>query len=215
MEECHDSTAGKDRSREHRAGDDQGGTTVQVTKPEQARSAVIERAPRALTTPEWSTPFSAMRRMMDDMERLLSGFSFGIPSLSSALSPFETTSQWVPAIETFERDGNLVLRTDLPGLRREDVHVEILGDELVVSGERKEETEETRAGRRYSERRYGSFERRIALPVGVDTKSIDASFDSGVLEISVAAPPGRESRKIEVKSRSTGQESGEQKGSIH
>ncbi|HVJ89325.1 MAG TPA: Hsp20/alpha crystallin family protein [Labilithrix sp.] len=167
---------------------------------------------------EFTSPFVAMRRMMENVDRLLSGFGFGLPSLFTAPATAMPLGMigggpWVPAIEAFEREGKLVLSTDLPGLRREDVHVEVAGDELIVSGERKQEEKRTAGGRAYSERRYGSFERRITLPKGVDPKSIEASFDNGVLEISLAVP-GQESRKIEVKSGTKKKEKGEG-GEVH
>jgi HSP20 family protein len=202
-------TTSQEKEREQEA------KSIQVSKPQET-ARVPQGVPRsALAPPEWSSPFGAMRRLMEDMDRLFSGF--GMPSLfGPTVRPLEVTGPgfWVPAIESFERNGKLVLHTDLPGLRREDIHVEVVGNELVVSGERKEEERETRGGRHYSERRYGAFERRITLPAGLAPESIDASFDNGVLEISLPIP-GRESRRIEIKSPSKTAEESEQAGAVH
>jgi HSP20 family protein len=173
---------------------------VEVAKPESEIVKPEQKQRGSMTTAERTSPFGALGRFMADMDRL---FGFGVPSLSQ----FKQEA-WIPAIETFERDGNLVLRTELPGLRREDVQVEVLGDELVISGERKQEEDETRGGRRYSERRYGSFERRLTLPANIDPASIDASFENGVLEVSVKVPEERGGRKIEVRSGSKKSEPG-------
>ncbi|OJY18258.1 MAG: hypothetical protein BGO98_31340 [Myxococcales bacterium 68-20] len=192
-------------------------TSVQVAQPEEQGKTALERAPRGgLATSEWASPFATMRRLMNDMDRFLSGVGFGpSSSLFAPITPFEMARDvWMPAIETFERGGKLVLRTDLPGLRREDVNVEIVGNELVVSGERKQEAERTVGGRLYSERRYGTFERRLTLPEGINPERIEASFDNGVLEISLAIP-GRESRKIEIKSGVAKTGEGSQGGDVH
>ncbi len=154
-------------------------------------------------------PLSAFRRFMDDMDRLFSGFGFGSPSIPSiggigALDLFG--GGWSPAIETLERGDRVVFRADLPGLTSDDVEVEIVDDELVVSGERKQEQEETKGGRYYSERRYGSFERRILLPEGVDPESVEANFDNGVLEISVAVPERAKPRSKKISVRKGGVE---------
>lgn len=157
------------------------------------------------------SPFSMMRRMMDDMDRLFGDFGFGgfgrelsplfresiIPSFGE-LSPM--ASAFVPEIEVLERDGKLIVRADLPGIQKEDIHVTCDEDGLIIQGERKSSKEDEREGYFHSERSYGSFSRRIPIPQGADVQSCDASFDDGVLEISVALP--KESRRrIEVRSR--------------
>ncbi len=193
-------------------------TSVEVSQPQEQGKALERPSRGGLATTEWANPFATMRRLMNDMDRFLSGFGFGpSSSLFGPVTPFEMIERdvWTPAIETFEREGKLVLRTDLPGLRREDVNVEIIGNELVVSGERKQEKERTAGGRHYSERRYGSFERRLTLPEGIKEENIEASFDNGVLEVSLAVP-GRETHKIEVKSGSSKKaEGGGQEGEVH
>jgi len=152
-----------------------------------------EKPRGGLSRAEYASPHSMMRRLMDEMDRLFTGFGVGGADLA--------VPYWIPSLETFERDGRLVVRTDLPGLAKEDVRVELVGDELVISGERKREQEETRKGRYYSERSYGSFERRVTLPEGCSPEGIEASFENGVLEVSVAAPKaeGARGRVVEIK----------------
>jgi len=121
-------------------------------------------------------PFTLMRRMSEEMDRTFGQF-FG--------QKRGGTGGWYPEIEVTERDGQLHIQTDLPGLRPEDVKVEITGDALTISGERKSE-QEHRIGRAYrSERRYGEFYREIALPEGVSADQAKAQFHDGVLEITV------------------------------
>ncbi len=100
-------------------------------------------------------------------------------------------------MDVFERDGQLVVRADLPGLGVEDITVEVLDNTLVIEGERHAVAGEERGGR-YRELVYGSFRRVIPLPEGVSAENAEARFDSGVLEITLQLSPEQARRRIEV-----------------
>lgn len=108
---------------------------------------------------------------------------------------------WAPQVEVFERGSNLVIRADLPGLKREDVNVEIEDDALVIRGERHNDFEDQRDGLYRSERSYGSFYRVIPLPEGVDESKVNATFRDGVLELTLPRPEERRqaSRRVEIR----------------
>lgn len=120
--------------------------------------------------------------------------------------------QWAPSIEVFERDSQLVIRADLPGLSKDDVNIELTDDVLTIAGERREEREETREGYRHSERRYGRFSRGIPLPASTNAEDVRASFQNGVLEVTMPAPQREQrGRRIEIQEGvGTAQSSGDQ-----
>ncbi len=105
-----------------------------------------------------------------------------------------------PSVEVFQRGDEFVVRADLPGLRRDDVTVEITEDVLTIEGERREERQDRQEGYYRSERSYGSFYRTIPLPEGAISESARADFKDGVLEVIVQAPPHEVSRgrRIEI-----------------
>ncbi len=159
------------------------------------------------------SPLGVMRSMLDDMDRLFDDFlGFGSPSryrqpLSGTGSSFQssgggygTSSLWYPQIEVSQRGGNLVVCADLPGLRKEDVHLEVHDDYLVLEGERRQESEENQGGVYRSERSYGRFYRTIPLPDGVNPEQVRANFKDGVLEVTVPMPTAeqRQGRRIEI-----------------
>jgi HSP20 family protein len=102
---------------------------------------------------------------------------------------------WTPQIETFQRGDRFVVRADLPGMKKDDVNIELTDDSLVIEGERREEREEDREGYYRSERSYGSFYRVVPLPEGAISESAKANFTNGVLEVTVQAPPREVSRR--------------------
>jgi HSP20 family protein len=159
----------------------------------------------ALKTPEMGNPFQMMRRFTKDMERLFEDFhGFSFPSIfKTDFAPFRMEFdkvEWVPQIEVLHNNGQFMVRADLPGLRKDDVKVEVTDDLLTISGERKEEKEEKREGFYRSERSYGSFYRQIPLPEGARTENAAATFVNGVLEITIPAPKVEPSvRKLEIK----------------
>lgn len=149
-------------------------------------------------------PFGFFRQLNEEMYRLFEAVSSGRSGRldDEALNP----SIWVPSVEVFERDGNLVVRADLPGTGKEDVTVELDDDSIVLRGERRFEHREERGGFYRNEVAYGTFFRRIPLPEGADTTDATAVFRDGVLEIMMPAPK-RESktRQLEVKDAGDGQ----------
>ena len=145
----------------------------------------LERRGKFEPSPWNSSPFAFMRRFGEEMDRLFDDFGFGRsslgPSFGSDYFPLSLgefrQSLWSPQIETFEREGQLVLRADLPGLKKDDVNVEITDDAITIAGERRDENEERREGYYRSERSYGSFFRSIPLPEGVDADDAKATFE--------------------------------------
>jgi HSP20 family protein len=160
---------------------------------ETGRTGIARRDPFA---DFWSgDPFSSMRRLSDQMDRWIFGDLFG-RSLWPSRAARETGGPafWAPQIETFQRGDQFVVRADLPGLRKEDVNVEVTDAALVIQGERHEEHEENREGYYRSERSYGTFHRAVPLPEGTIAESAKASFKDGVLEVVMQAPPKEVSR---------------------
>ena len=88
-----------------------------------------------------------------------------------------------------QRNNELVIRADLPGLTKDDVKVDVTEDAVTIQGERKREHEEEKGGVYRSERSYGSFTRVIALPEGAITDQAKAIFKDGVLEVTTPTPP--------------------------
>jgi len=127
-------------------------------------------------------PFALMRQFTDDMDR-----AFG--------QPVNGGGEWRPAIEVKEKEGKLLITAELPGVKKEDLKVNVTDNTLTLEGERKEEREEKRRGFYHSERSYGKFLRSIPLPEGAKTDQIAAQFKDGVLEITVPVPPAQKNGK--------------------
>ncbi|HSC02327.1 MAG TPA: Hsp20/alpha crystallin family protein [Solirubrobacteraceae bacterium] len=104
---------------------------------------------------------------------------------------------WTPAIDVVREDDHLVLRADLPGIKPEEVKLEVEDDILTVSGEHRESTEEKEKNYVRRERRYGSFSRSMTLPQGVDAKEIKATTHDGVVEVTIPLP--KEAKKEPVR----------------
>lgn len=116
----------------------------------------------------------------------------------------KTTDPWftgnLPAVETFMRGNELVIRADLPGVDPKDVELSIEGDRLILRAERK--TEQAKGGKEdqytSNEVRYGRFERMLTLPQGVDPESVKATYEHGVLEVTMQAPKDAMSKKVPI-----------------
>ena len=168
-----------------------------------------ERRPGRARSFGWGgSPFGSLQRFADEMDRMFEDFAFGrrwnAPSWrEQQLTPWretgrETGDMWAPEIEAFQNNNELTIRADLPGLKKDEVSVEITENAVTIQGERKREREEDREGYYRSERTYGSFYRVIPLPEGTITEQAKARFNNGVLEITIPAAPASKGRKLEI-----------------
>jgi HSP20 family protein len=139
-------------------------------------------------------PFREIATLQNEMSRLMNSMVGGNG---------ETTRTWVPALDVWETEKELVYAFDLPGIPEDKISIEFEDGALTVSAER-ERTEETSQDKLYRfERRFGSFSRTIGLPQGVSEDSINADYKDGVLEIHVAKPEQPKPRRIQIGSGST------------
>lgn len=145
-------------------------------------------------------PFAMLAQMSAEMDRLMDSF-FGGGRMPRARLSTGAAGTWYPSIEVRERGNELVVCAELPGLRKEDVNIEVDEDQLVISGERREESESKEEGWYHSERSYGSFCRTVPLPEGAQTDNVQAKLRDGVLEVTVPLQQQqkRQQRRIEVR----------------
>ena len=149
-------------------------------------------------------PASGLRRLFDrdpfrslqeEMDELIANFSRGWEGgdLSSGMLR--------PAVDISETDDSLQVCVDLPGLKPEEVHVEVRNNTLQISGERKEEREEKGKTWHRTERRIGSFSRSTMLPCAVKEDKVQAEYSNGVLHITLPKAEREKTRKIAVKAK--------------
>jgi HSP20 family protein len=136
------------------------------------------------------------RRMaLADIDRHFDQFMRAFPR---RFSRTWATEAWLPEIDVFEREGKIVLRADLPGMKTDDIEVTVEGDLLTVSGKRAEEKEVKEENYYYSERSRGEFSRSIRLPEGVSADAVEASYKDGVLEVTATKPVQTEATTTKV-----------------
>lgn len=131
-------------------------------------------------------PFADLNRMQRDFEK-------------SFFGPRSRGADFAPAVDVHEEPEALVLRAELPGVKREDIEVGIDGNVLTLKGERKLEKEENNRKYHRIERTYGSFVRQFQLPSTVDPGTVDAQLSEGVLTLKFAKKQETKARKVEVK----------------
>ena len=137
----------------------------------------------------WPDSFHQFRRLSDYMDRWFD--SLGLGRMSQRPGSFEGawTGLWAPELETFMRGDQFIIRMDLPGLKADDVNVEVTDDSIRIHGERQQSHDDSQEGWYRSERSYGQFHREVLLPEGAQADTAKASFRDGVLEIAIKAPP--------------------------
>lgn len=143
---------------------------------------------------------SEVNRLLDEM--------FGGLGRRPGSRGAQTTVEWAPSVDVLQKEGDLVVRVEMPGVKPEDVHVAVHNRVLTISGERKVDEEEERAGYYVRELRHGSFQRSMILPEGVDEEKIHARYQDGILEVALeGAAAAREPRSIQIEVPPGGQQS--------
>jgi HSP20 family protein len=157
-----------------------------------------------------SSPFALMDRVTDEMDYMFDRVfrDFGLaPRSRLSRGLFGSSARenlWAPRIEAIQKGDRFIVRAELPGLKKDDVQVELAENSLTIRGERHEQHEQERDGYFHSEREYGQFYRAVPLPEGVIAETAQASFRNGVLEVTMQAPPAEATRgrRLEIKDES-------------
>ena len=139
-------------------------------------------------------PFRELAALQNEMGRWMNQLAGGVGTAPGN----GQSSTWLPAVDVWETDSELVLSFDLPGIPEDKVAVELDDSVLTVSGER-ERTQEHSSERFYRfERRFGQFSRSVTLPAGIKEDEIKAAYKDGVLEIRVPRPEEQKPKRIQI-----------------
>jgi HSP20 family protein len=139
-------------------------------------------------------PFRELAALQNEMGRWMGQFTGVGPGNGQS-------STWMPPVDVWETEDQLVLSFDLPGIPEDKIAVELEDSVLTVSGERERTTERSSERFYRFERRYGTFSRSVTLPQGVREDAIEAAYTDGVLEIRVPKPEEQKPKRIEIGSK--------------
>jgi HSP20 family protein len=107
-------------------------------------------------------------------------------------------SAWHPACDVEEGEDHFLLTLDMPGVQKDEIKLEVMDNQLLISGERKQEAKKKTDGAWYSERRFGKFHRTFSLPPGVDAEKVQASYQDGMLRIAIPKAASAKPRQIKI-----------------
>ena len=141
----------------------------------------------------WS-PFRHLSLLRDEIDRL---FDSPLDALTSNSQQF--LNGWLPTIDLYEDRDHLVLKAELPGMKKEDIDISLHGEVLTLSGERKEEETFDKAETYRAERFLGRFQRTLTLPVRVDASKVQAAYKDGILTVTLPKAEEAKPKQIEVK----------------
>ncbi|MCE5321833.1 Hsp20/alpha crystallin family protein [bacterium] len=155
---------------------------------------LVRREPTEVETFE---PYNTFR----DMERMFRNF-FGVPMVRPPRLWLKELGEFTPEVDMKETDKELILSATIPGMTKDDIDIDVTGDSITISGERK--TEEEKPGERYHVRQqsYGAFHVCYSLPAEVKPGEVKANYKHGVLE--VVMPKAEEAAKHKVKVEESG-----------
>jgi HSP20 family protein len=119
---------------------------------------------------------------------------FGLPSL------FSEEATFTPAFDVSETDKELIVKTEVPGMDKKDININLSDGILTITGEKKQEKEDKNESYHSVERRYGKFSRSMRLPFEVEVDKVDATYKDGVLKITLPKSEAAKPQKIEIKS---------------
>ncbi len=123
---------------------------------------------------------------------------FNDPFFTAMTRPSE---KWLPAVDILEKEGNLILRVEVPGVNEKDIDLKLEGNVLTLKGEKKQEHEEERNNYHRMESFYGSFSRSFTLPDTVDRDHIKADYKNGILTVTIPQKPEVRPREIPVSTK--------------
>lgn len=158
-----------------------------------------KRSSKRDVAPRYSDPFSALRAEMDS---LFDSFIGGLPAFSGMFgSSGGRGFALTPQMDVTETDKEIVVEAELPGIDEKDISLSLQDGVLTIRGEKKHEHDEEKENYRMTERRYGSFQRSVQLPETVDEDKVEATFNNGVLKVSLPKRPEAigKHRKIPIK----------------
>lgn len=149
------------------------------------------------------TRFVPLRSTINEMaalqDRLNSIFSeFARPVASDATNDSPAMGSFVPAVDVYEDAQGLMLQLEVPGVKQEDIDIRLENQTLTVKGERKVHAEAKQENFHRIERRFGSFARTFTLPATIDTEAITASYEAGVLTVSLAKKAEAKPRQVKI-----------------
>ena len=146
-------------------------------------------------------PFRELDRLQNEVNRLFDGYTAPTQDGRSGSAPAAYAGRlWSPVVDIAENQNEIVLHAELPGLKQEDIDIELTGDTMTIRGERKFESEERKDSFVRVERSYGRFQRSFTLGVPVEAERVSATYRDGMLEVHLPKSEATRPRKVQVTS---------------
>ncbi|MGE3611501.1 MAG: Hsp20/alpha crystallin family protein [Bacteriovoracaceae bacterium] len=162
-----------------------------------SKNLPVRNQDRSLSFSPWSSLRDEMMDFFDRFSRDLSPFS--------SMNLTEGTNFFTPRIEVKDKGNSFLVRAEIPGMSDKDINISVSGNELILEGEKKQESSGEEKGVYHSEFSYGSFYRAIPLTDDADLEKVNATYENGILKVTVAKRPEaeRKSKKIPISTSST------------